>query len=740
MLLLLFSTQFLQLISLYVTALPTSEPKDLPPSLHASNKTGDDAFSLNVLWSSIRRRHNHTDLIRPSLCPSPCERLFRARNLEPLFQGMDERAPTNEEMCYCRCPTASPIFFQQTGQCVSKIDGCKRPIRVASAPSDPNSQWAPVIQLPKQGEFIKFPGQILWQESRVKLKQKQGPRCNITRIQLLRQDAEWANATGVLFQLGWSDELNMAGIIWSGGEDEREGLLGALLQIHMNCVGAEANAHCLSLRVSGEIVCPNYSHNSFSDSLNTYRVQTVVIILLAILLFFTSFGYLILWKVRWRIKKSKLISALQMQFLYHMKQEKEKAADYQHHYQIFNVPPGSNLYGQKTGMYQTTNDLIGESQAEMVMHAETAHQNPTLLAKRKLYFSAEFFDSIQNPPQMADQFLQDLRKMIDIAKQRINLRKHVQHLGPIAEEPLEFYQPYMKTSNGTEQEPLSVKSSTTLRFAPLNAEESSPKSTKSVDSGHESSSSNVSQNLNDGRAKEGEHRSRSNSNSSHGRDNSNVKSDSHHERPSSLQIGNQTTSSIQHEFKRPVEMTPPRKLLVPHVPTPNPQSGVNMQGGQTPPSSRIPTINGLSLGQKSPRIGAKHLTLSNQPSLNISTGQKSPNSQRLSPRSTQEEPPPLPPRNPPAQPPKILQQFLVQQNNHPATQQQQNGFQQSKSSEPQNNSIQLSKATEARRKAYAVFPQDAMLKKSLPRRSKKPQQQKPSPTTSNKGGVIETNM
>lgn len=77
--------------------------------------------------------------------------------------------------------------------------------------------------------------------------------------------------------------------------------------------------------------------------------------------------------------------------------------------------------------------------------------------------------------------------------------------------------------------------------------------------------------------------------------------------------------------------------------------------------SRIPTINS-TLGQKSPRIGAKSLSLSNQPSLTISNGQRSSNPQRLSPRSSQEEPPPLPPRNPPAHPPKALQQFLAQQN------------------------------------------------------------------------------
>lgn len=52
-------------------------------------------------------------------------------------------------------------------------------------------------------------------ESRVKLKQKQGPRCNITKMQLLRQETDWVNASGSLFQLGWSDELKTGGLIVS---------------------------------------------------------------------------------------------------------------------------------------------------------------------------------------------------------------------------------------------------------------------------------------------------------------------------------------------------------------------------------------------------------------------------------------------------------------------------------------------------------------------------------------------
>lgn len=249
------------------------------------------------------------------------------------------------------------------------------------------------------------------------------------------------------------------------------------------------NLKCVTLNVS---VFPNHGHQVSAPSGNQNRVETAVIILLAILLFFTSFGYFILWKIRWRIKKSKLISALQMQFIYHMKQEKE-SSDYHihhhlgrdgHHYQMFNALNPVHVYGQKSSLYPT-NDSISGAQAETTMHTEPSH-NSTLIAKRKLYFSVDFFDPhlMQNPPPMADEFLRDLRKMIDIAKQRINLRKHVQHLGPIAEEPSEIYQHYMKCSR---REPLLVKSSSSVHFNNDNRGDGSP---NSIDSGHESSGSN----------------------------------------------------------------------------------------------------------------------------------------------------------------------------------------------------------------------------------------------------------
>jgi hypothetical protein len=107
-------------------------------------------------------------------------------------------------------------------------------------------------------------------------------------------------------------------------------------------------------------------------------------------------------------------------------------------------------------------------------------------------------------------------------------------------------------------------------------------------------------------------------------------------------------------------------------------------------------MNGINLGQKSPRPVARMLSVANQ-----------------------ETPPALPPRNPSTTSPKIVQQL--------------NGSAVVSQIQPP------SRTAETRRKAYAVFPQDAMLKKSLPRRSKKPSSDKTA-TTNVKNGVIETNM
>lgn len=255
---------------------------------------------------------------------------------------------------------------------------------------------------------------------------------------------------------------------------------------------------------------------------------------------------------------------------------------------------------------------------------------------------------MMNPPPMAEQFLHDLRKMIEIAKQRIHLRRHVPQLVSIAEESKEHYQPYMELED--RQNALQVLPPEEFNKQERN-EESSPKSIKSSDSGRESMKD-----------------------------------------ASSTESVASSTDSNPRKLRSPLPSLPKEgvKNLVNDFETVKP-SEIPLK--KTP--SRIPVINNLA---KSPRLPVKSANISAIKSNNPF------------------EPPPLPPRNfhqisdvPPPIPTSPIpvrnkDGIVVTTNNN-------NG----------------------RRKTYAVFPTDPMLKKSLPRRTKK---KPPSPVNS----VIETNM
>lgn len=89
------------------------------------------------------------------------------------------------------------------------------------------------------------------------------------------------------------------------------------------------------------------------------RLETILIILLAILLFLSVFGSVVLWNVCWRLKKSELISTLQMQFLYHIKQEKDKATavEAQHRYRM----AAKAAQAAATGGHQAQQHGFGEN-------------------------------------------------------------------------------------------------------------------------------------------------------------------------------------------------------------------------------------------------------------------------------------------------------------------------------------------------------------------------------------------
>uniref|UniRef100_A0A1I7S3H0 Kazal-like domain-containing protein n=1 Tax=Bursaphelenchus xylophilus TaxID=6326 RepID=A0A1I7S3H0_BURXY len=69
----------------------------------------DETNSLTDLWSQVKRDVNQSDLIVPTLCNAPCDRLFHAGR-----HG-------NISDCLCRCPEEMPIFLQTLGQCIQRI-------------------------------------------------------------------------------------------------------------------------------------------------------------------------------------------------------------------------------------------------------------------------------------------------------------------------------------------------------------------------------------------------------------------------------------------------------------------------------------------------------------------------------------------------------------------------------------------------------------------------------------------
>lgn len=82
-----------------------ANPLPAPPeSKPSSSISGAD------IWSLIDRRFGTSDLIIPSLCPSPCPKLFRAQNVN--VSGTE---------CACKCSNGAPVFLQTSGQCVQRL-------------------------------------------------------------------------------------------------------------------------------------------------------------------------------------------------------------------------------------------------------------------------------------------------------------------------------------------------------------------------------------------------------------------------------------------------------------------------------------------------------------------------------------------------------------------------------------------------------------------------------------------
>uniref|UniRef100_A0AC35FCZ1 Uncharacterized protein n=1 Tax=Panagrolaimus sp. PS1159 TaxID=55785 RepID=A0AC35FCZ1_9BILA len=322
--------------------------------------------------------------------------------------------------CACRCSKTLPGFVQSIGQCSSKLEECQNPVRFEG---NVDSSLLPLFTLPAPQGVIGSKANILWHEAKIKLIPSVGARCNISGVYYLKDDRLWQEAAPSLFYIDWFDDN--ARIYWNGTILEAKQLEGTIIQLKLDCFGHSRNAHCLSFRIAGQtgpLVTKRKNNSGQSTTGYQGRFETIVIIFLIILIFLSM---------------------------------------------ARNISNNNN--------FQSNEEIIDETKGgDMVQHG---------IVKRKLFFSAEFFEPhfMMNPPPMAEQFLHDLRKMIDLAKHRIHGKKHIPQLISIPEETKEHYEPYMELQNRPKNLQVTTPTIYTTR-----EEENSPKSIKSCDSGRES--------------------------------------------------------------------------------------------------------------------------------------------------------------------------------------------------------------------------------------------------------------
>ena len=146
---------------------------------------------------------------------------------------------------------------------------------------------------------------------------------------------------------------------------------GTVIQLKLDCFGSQRNVHCVSFRIAGQTGPLIASRSNQMNGSHQGRLETIVIILLAILLFLSIFGSIILWHVCWGLKKSELISNIQMHILYQMRQDKEKeASEAAHRYQA--ISRGNTVEAPRDkGGIENSQDML-----------------QPVAVKRKLFFSA----------------------------------------------------------------------------------------------------------------------------------------------------------------------------------------------------------------------------------------------------------------------------------------------------------------------------------------------------------------
>ncbi|KAK6041766.1 hypothetical protein COOONC_20729 [Cooperia oncophora] len=408
----------------------------------------------------------------------------------------------------------------------------------------------PVLSLPARNGVLHPKVPIRWADGGIPVSSMGTVECAVSAVFFDNMDHRWRAANRrTLFDIATAHQRPV--VMFRGSESDVAILTGSVVQLKLSCTGFAPDEHCLSFRVAGVSGANPYLLPSTSS-----RAELLFILILAFLLALSIAGSFVVWHLCWRIKKRQLISDIQMQFLFHLQQ--------QHEAQKIAAPQAA-----------PANNEMGPCEFRTLMER---------IPKRRLYFSAEYLDDamMANPPPVAEQFLTDLRRVIEVARERIRMRRFVPMLITIPEDH--------------EESRYAVISETKAEKTELNNQQESPKSDKSVDSGRESRS-------------DSDDSSRDDEEDHHNEAEQPWKEHTGKERISSVRSivnGFESRSSPPTQLHQPSSQPPP----LPKTSLPKP-SRIPPRIPAKPrlPSSQIPTL----LGEASPRPLQKSLALARTP-------------------------------------------------------------------------------------------------------------------------------
>ncbi|CAI5438869.1 unnamed protein product [Caenorhabditis angaria] len=385
-------------------------------NISSSSSQQQQYHRFDRLILSVVRKSGHPDIIHPTICPPSCEHLHKAIDH---FQNGDNISLTGriKDECSCVCPVSRPVYLSSAGSCVSKLlpTECERTISWKTL--QPTETTVPVVHLLPHS--VVLPNSPLnFEKEGIHVSQNGQVNCTIGQVFYENVHHRWKTPLRktVLFEL--TDFEQKPIIYFRGTDTDSSFLAGAVVQIKLRCdrdnqINKNSQHFCISLRIAGVSGSIGGNGNHGSNSLeNSSEWQTESILLMIFVCFIVTMllTTFFVWNICWKIKKRKMISDFQMQFIQQYRQQQNP--------EVIKVP---------------RNQLSIE---DIEIEEGGNGENNGGSGRRRLYFSAEYFDRdlLENPPPMAEQFLMDLRRMVDVAKDRIRQRRYYPTLVRIDEE------------------------------------------------------------------------------------------------------------------------------------------------------------------------------------------------------------------------------------------------------------------------------------------------------------------